>query len=156
MANKMRHRWGETNAVGALVESNVKVDIGDLLWIDKSENSAKPASLFVTGRTFERRSMFVESFLGVAMQYHLRGISSEIRVATTGIFEFDCMASAFRLGDFIGVLMDYDYASQQGVLCNQRVCKIIMRENAIGKVTRRATIPMDYVNVAIHSSIMSF
>jgi hypothetical protein len=49
---------------------------------------------------------FANSFLGVAMQRSRSGDTDTIRVATTGVFEFDCPSGTWGLGDLVGATIN--------------------------------------------------
>lgn len=132
--DKMRWRYGDTNPVVAAVEADVVIEIGDLLWQDG--DTAKPIDLC---DPFD----FKTFFLGVATQRSRAGENSTLRVATTGVFEFDCEPDIFRLGDFIVPVK------------NQLVEKTIGFARAIGRVAKRFPKPTTTVLVDIRSSIMT-
>ena len=60
------------------------------------------------------------NFLGVAMQRSRSGETAPIRVATTGVFEFDCPSGTFELGDMVGA----DENAAGNALLNQQVAKV--------------------------------
>lgn len=79
MADKMRWRYGDTNPVQVNVLSETIIEIGDLVCL--SGRAIKPMT--------DLRFM-ADRFLGVAMQWSREGDATPIRIATTGVFEFDC------------------------------------------------------------------
>ncbi len=149
MADKMRWRYGETNPVRAAVDAETLIEIGDLLWLDGDD--AKPASLFPgdVGDVHTQED-FVAIFLGVAMQRSRVGETDPIRVATTGVFEFNCAADTFELGDFMGPSV-YKAA---GCFDDQAVATAL-KAFAIGRVARRSPTPADTVLVDIRSTVMT-
>ena len=48
------------------------------------------------------KQLFHDKFAGVAMQASRNGDTQPIRVATTGVFEFDCLRTTLEVGDLIG------------------------------------------------------
>jgi hypothetical protein len=140
MSDKMRWRYGDTNPVVAAVDADTVIEIGDLVWLDKDD--AKPAS------ALWQPEDFANTFLGNAMQRSVKGCTSPIRVATTGVFEFECDPTTFELGNLIGV---DDFA---GSLKNQQVTPVGRSRYAIGRVAKRQPLPTTTVLVAIKSTIM--
>jgi hypothetical protein len=92
MGNLMRWRYGDTNPVVAAVDSSTVIEIGDLVY--QSTDDARPASAQADQSTKAlNQSTFAGNFLGVAMQQSRSGDTTPIRVATTGIFEFECAST---------------------------------------------------------------
>jgi hypothetical protein len=150
MSNKMRWRYADTNPVVAAVDSESVIEIGDLLWLD--EDDAKPASdLPDVGSKAANQELFADRFLGVAMQHSPAGENTPVRVAATGVFEFDCPSSTFELGDLVGV----DENGAGSALLNQQVVKVNQGKYAIGRVARREPLPVTSVWVAILSTVMT-
>ena len=133
MSDKMRWRYGDTNPVIAAVDAETVIEIGDMVWQD--EDFAKPETDCPLGD-------FKSSFLGVAMQRSRKGDIASLRVGTTGVYQFDCEAGTFRLGDFV---------SSRG---NQGV-QLCSRSLAIGRVARREPTLVASVLVAIRSTVMT-
>ena len=95
MANTMRWRYGETNPVVLPVASATVIEIGDLVYLD---TTTKPAgSVTYGGSLAATQESFHDKFAGVAMQPSRNGDTHDIRVATTGVFEF-----GLRLGHVRG------------------------------------------------------
>lgn len=149
MADVMRWRYGDTNPVVAAVGSSTVIEIGDLLWQDT--NQAKPASDAPdTGDDSDNQDNFADAFLGVAMQRSRAGDTEAIRVATTGVFEFDCPSTSFELGDLIG---PDGNAGSTGLL-DQQVEKVSAARYAIGRCAKRGT-SLSSVLVDIRSTVMT-
>ena len=150
MSDRMRWRYGDTNPVVAAVDSATVIEIGDLLWQDTDD--AKPASAQADqGSESANQQLFTTKFLGVAMQRSRNGDTGPIRVATTGVFEFDSSAGAFELGALIG-------ASENiagNALLNQQVEGVATAARAIGRAARRAPTPTAVVLVDIRSTVMT-
>ena len=150
MTDKMRWRYGDTNPVIAAVDSTTVIEIGDLVYLDTDD--AKPASLQADqGTEADNQALFADNFLGVAMQRSRSGDADPIRVATTGVFEFDCPSSTFELGDLVGV----DEASSGTALENQQIASVATANYAIARVARRAPVATTNLLVDIRSTVMT-
>ena len=166
MSDKMRWRYGDTNPVVAAVDSATVIEIGDLVWLDVDD--AKPASEIrihaserepdptstipdaTVGPSLEE--MFARKFLGVAMQRSRSGDTAPVRVATTGVFEFDCPSETFELGDLIGT---GPLTHPRACLANQQVSKVTESEYAIARVAKRVPSADTSVLVDIRSTVMT-
>lgn len=153
--DRMRWRYGDTNPVIAAVEAKTIVEIGDLVFMDAND-TAKPAHMLVLGEldngiknTLQRSFTF--RFLGVAMQRSRAGETDSIRVATTGVFEFDCAPSTFELGNLIGVAL----MPKGEKLFSQQVVKVDCEVHAIARVAKRESASQTSVLVDIRSTIMT-
>ncbi|NLS92076.1 MAG: hypothetical protein GXX96_07835 [Planctomycetaceae bacterium] len=150
MTDKMRWRYGDTNPVIAAVDSATAIEIGDLVYLDADD--AKPASSQADqGTETGNQSLFADNFLGVAMQRSRAGDTDPIRVATTGVFEFDCPSSTYELGDLVGV----DEAAGGTALEDQQIAKVAAADQAIARVARRAPVAATNVLVDIRSTVMT-
>jgi hypothetical protein len=85
------------------------------------------------------------------MQRSRGGDTAPIRVATTGVFEFDCPSGTFELGDLIGA----DENSAGIALLNQTVAKVSASRYAIGRVAKRQPTAGTAVLVDIRSTVMT-
>ena len=140
--DKMRWRYGDTNPVVAAVDADTVIEIGDLLWQDIDD--AKPAASLRGSRDLGyAQGLFADKFLGVAMQRSRKGDTAPIRVATTGVFEFDCEPAKFELGDLIG---------PDG---NQQVKRVSDKLKAIARVAKQVPRPLTDVLVDIRSTVMT-
>ena len=150
MSDKMRWRYGDTNPVVAAVDSATVIEIGDLLWQDADD--AKPASsLADQGSETANQEAFTDAFLGVAMQRSRSGDTDPIRVATTGVFEFDCPSGTFELGDLVGA---DENAGGDGLL-NQQVASVSQSQYAVGRVAKRVPTAATSVLVDVRSTVMT-
>jgi hypothetical protein len=146
----MRWRYGDTNPVIAAVDAAAQIDIGDLLY--QEVDDARPASAQTDlGSEEANQTLFAEKFLGVAMQRSRNGETAPVRVAATGVFEFDCPASTFELGELVGV----DENAAGIALLNQQVMKAADSRYAIGRVARREPALTTSVLVDIRSTVMT-
>ena len=150
MTDRMRWRYGDTNPVVAAVEAATQIEIGDLLWHDV--DNAKPAAMQSDqGTEPGNQEEFTARFLGVAMQRSRAGETSPVRVATTGVFEFDAPAGNHELGDLMGPV---ENAAGSGLL-NQQLTPVAVSHRAIGRVARRETNSPTCVLVDIRSTVMT-
>ena len=150
MSDKMRWRYGDTNPVVAAIDSASVIEIGDLLWLDSDD--AKPASAQVDqGTETDNQSMLAAAFLGVAMQRSRSGDTDPVRVATTGVFEFDCPSGTFELGDLIGP----DENSGGTLLMDQQVDDVASSSYAIARIAKRESAATTSVLIDIRSTVMT-
>ena len=150
MTDKMRWRYGDTNPVVAAVDSSTVVEIGDLIYQDTDD--AKPASGQADqGSETANQELFADNFLGVAMQRSRNGDTDPIRVATTGVFEFDCPSGTFELGDLIVV----DEAAGGTALEDQQVDGVSVSQYAVGRVAKRVATAATSVLVDVRSTVMT-
>lgn len=148
MSDKMRWRYGDTNPVSAACDSATVIEIGDLVWQDT--NDAKPASDFTWGAGLgATQDSFEEEFLGVAMQRSQSGETYAIRVATRGVFEFDCASATFELGALVGPAK-----ASGNTLEDQKVVAVTDPARAIGRVAKRVATAATTVLVEITSNVM--
>ena len=148
MANTMRWRYGDTCPVMLAVDSATVIEIGDLLWLDVDD--AKPASAQGDqGSEGANQQLLHDVFAGVAMQASAAGETQPVRVATTGVFEFDCLSAALEVGD----LMSSDENGGGTALLNQTVVKVANANAAIGRCAKRVNPAGTRVLVDVVSSI---
>ena len=150
MSSKMRWRYSDTNPVNAAVDSEIVIEIGDLVWQDVDD--AKPASSQADQSSeTANQELFADNFLGVAMQRSRSGDTDPIRVASTGVFEFNCPSGTFELGDLVGV----DEASGGTALEDQQVASVAATKYAIARVAKRVGTAATSVLVDIRSTVMT-
>jgi hypothetical protein len=150
MSDKMRWRYGDTNPVVAAVDANTVIEIGDLLWQDTDD--AKPAGGFTWNTNLvTTQDGLADKFLGVAMQRSRSGETAPIRVATTGVFEFDCASGTFELGDMVGP------AGNSGgtALLNQQLAKVAASHSAVGRLAKRQPAATTSILVDVRSTVMT-
>jgi hypothetical protein len=149
MANKMRWRYGDVHPVMVGVAADSVIEIGDLVLQEAS--LARPASeLEDLGSEAANQEAFHDDFLGVAMQHSPAGSAEPIRIATTGVFEFDCGSATFVIGDLLGV----DEASSGTELEDQVVAKVATPNLAIGVCVKTVNPAASRTLVEIHSTIV--
>ena len=150
MSDKMRWRYGDTNPVMSAVDSETVIEIGDLVYQDTDD--AKPASSQTDqGSKVANQSLFAGKFLGVAMQRSRAGDTDAIRVATSGVFEFDCTSGTFELGQQLGP----EENGSGDALLDQQVVTASGSEYAIGRTAKRAGTSATSVLIDICSTVMS-
>ena len=148
MSDKIRWRFGETRSVVATVAPDVAIEIGDLVFWDFA--TIRPASATQTAATLDdTQAEFASKFLGVALQSSPLDVASSVRVATSGVFEFDCERATYRLGELVGVAAN----AQTQSLANQKTLKVAAPELAIGKVFRQSNEPSSTVYVDVRSTV---
>jgi hypothetical protein len=150
MANTMRWRYGETNPVMMPVFEDDSIEIGDLVWRDG--NLARPASMMILSGELPQDA-FKPEFLGVSMQCSAVGSKESVRIATTGVFEFDLPTEqSFDVGDLMCPSVSLD------VLHNQMVSRAQSHDQAIGrcvKFVRMSTkVLVDIVSTVCKGGVM--
>ncbi len=149
MANTMRWRYGDTSPVMLPVDSATVIEIGDMLYLDTDD--AKPAaSQADQGTKTANQQLFHDVFAGVAMQASRNGDTQPIRVATTGVFEFDCVSTTLEVGDIIGP--DENVAGT--ALLNGTGIKVTNANAAIGRCAKRLNPAGTHCLVDIVSSML--
>ena len=149
MANTMRWRYGDTNPILAAVASATTIEIGDLVYL--SGGTALPAdNLNDLGTKAANQEAFHDAFLGVAMQASPDGSTTPVRVATTGVFEFDCASGTFELGDFLGA--DENAAGDE--LLRQTVVKVATANLAVGRCVKKVNPAATRVLTEIESTVI--
>ena len=148
MANTMRWRYGETNPVMMPVDSDVVVEIGDLLYL--ATDDVRPAAALASqGTLAATQEAFHDNFVGVAMQCSPSGSSAPIRVATTGVFEFECASATFDVGDLIG-----GNDAGVGELDAQIVDEVATPNLAVGRCVKRVSPAGTKVLVDVVSTVV--
>jgi hypothetical protein len=149
MANRMRWRYGDTNPVMLPVEAETVIEIGDLVAL--VGGAAVPAAdLADQGTEAANQESLHDAFVGVAMQHSPAGSADPVRIATSGVFEFDAASAAFELGDLIGV----DEAASGTALENQVVVEVATPNLAIGRCAKRVSPAATRVLVDVVSTVM--
>jgi hypothetical protein len=145
----MRWRYGDTCPVVLPVDSATVIEIGDMVYLDTDD--AKPASAQGDqGTKTANQQLFHDNFAGVAMQASRSGDTQPIRVATTGVFEFDCVSTTLEVGDMMGP--DENVAGT--ALLNGTVIKVSAATNAIGRCAKRLNPAGTHVLVDIVSATL--
>jgi hypothetical protein len=145
----MRWRYGDTNPVMLPVAAETVIEIGDLVY--QVSGAAKPASaLGDLGTEAANQEAFHDGFVGVAMQHSPAGVADPVRIATSGVFEMDCLSSTFVLGDLVGPDEDAGGTTLQ----NQVVAKVITPNLAVGRCAKRVNPASTRVLFEVDSTVM--
>ena len=149
MADTMRWRYGDTKPVVMPVDSATVIEIGDLVYL--ATDDARSASAQADqGTEAANQELFHDNFAGVAMQASPSGKADPIRVATSGVFEFDCLSVALEVGDLMGP----DENGGGTALLNQTVAKVASANSAVGRCAKRLNPAGTRALVDIVSSVM--
>jgi hypothetical protein len=150
MTDKMRWRYGDTNPVIGAVDAATVIEIGDLVY--QETDDVRPASSQADQNTkVANQELFTSKFLGVAMQRSRAGETAPIRVATTGVFEFDCPSGTLELG----ILMGVDENAAGTALVNQQAVTVAQANRAIGRVAKRESTAAISALIDIRSTVMT-
>ncbi len=148
MANTMRWRYGDTQPVMLPVDATTVVEIGDLIYLETDD--VRPASAQADQLTeAANQELFQDKFAGVAMQASRNGDTQPIRVATAGVFEFDCLSATFEVGKLIGV----DENAAGTALEKQVVAPVATSNLAIGRCAKRVNPAATKVLVDVVSTV---
>lgn len=149
MANTMRWRYGETNPIMLSTLEGAVVEIGDLVFL--CDGSARAAcGNACQGSLAANQESLHDQFLGVAMQASPAESVEPIRVATTGVFEFDCDLAMFEIGELLGA---GKFSSGVG-LESQSLVGVDKPNLAIGRCSKQVKQAETKVLVDIVSSVM--
>ncbi|QDU86944.1 hypothetical protein Pla175_02980 [Pirellulimonas nuda] len=150
MPNTMRWRYGDTNPVMLAVDAGTVIEIGDLVY--QETDDARPAgALADLGSEALNQEGLHDKFVGVAMQASPAGEAGQVRVATSGVFEFDCASGTFEVGALIGAREN----TAGNALLNQTVKSAAALSSALGRCARRVNPSGTRVLVQIESTVMS-
>ncbi len=148
MADVMRWRYGETTPVILPVQSATVIEIGDLLYW--STDHVLPAVAQADqGTKAGNQQLFHNNFAGVAMQQSRNGDTTPIRVATTGVFAFDCASATFDVGNLIGL----DENTAGTALQNQVVIAVGAENLSVARCAKRVNPADTCVLVEVVSTI---
>jgi len=152
MANMMRWRYGDTNPRLCAVDSATVIEIGDLVYLDTDDVKPATSQADATSPTLNQQA-FHDKFAGVAAQASAAGDTDDIRVDTTGVFEFDAASATFEIGDLIGAA---ENGTGDGIL-NQTVIAAVTpaATEGIGTVAKREPSAVTKVLVDIQSTLLS-
>lgn len=149
MAQNFRYRHGDTNPVQMVVESATVIEIGDLIYQDATPGEALPADeQSDAGSAISNQDLFKQSFVGVAAQSSRSGDTEDIRVNTSGVYEYPCASATFDIFDYIGP------AENDGAdgLENQKVVEVAVATAAIARVHRSEAVAVTKVLIDIKST----
>jgi hypothetical protein len=144
----MRWRYGDTSPVMLPVDATTVIEIGDLIYLETDD--ARPASSQSDqGTEAANQELFHDKFAGVAMQASRNGDTQPIRVATAGVFEFDCLSGTFEVGKLIGA----DENAGGTALERQVVTPVATANLAVGRCAKRVSPAATRVLVDIVSTM---
>ena len=112
MANDHRHRNEYDKPRSQPVTYTLEINIGDLVWHDlaTAPDTLKKASALTYVDTPSAQREFAAKFRGVSRQHTpIVAASTDkthinpITILTSGVFEFPCEATDWKLGDLIAV-----------------------------------------------------
>lgn len=136
--------------VQAPVAAATDIQAGDLLWLN-SAGEAEPASTFAFDTSnAETRALFVEAFLGVALDASPVGDTTYVKVATRGTFPFSETSGNMQE---LGALMGPTLNAAGTFLERGKVARVSSSYLAVGRIAE----PSDgqgAVRVAILSTVM--
>jgi len=118
-----RHVWGATNPIYIAVKSAETIKTGDMVKCG--------AGVDVEPLDFAALSEDNDNFCGVAMQDSVSADPATIRVATTGVFEFDCASATFLAFETV---MQTGGDAQKVVTQNSDITTV---DKAVGRVWKR-------------------
>lgn len=149
MANSMRWRYGDTNPVTLPVGSSTLIEIGDL--VAASGGAAVPASALADlGTEPDNQEAFHDAFVGVAMQCSPEGSTDAVRIATSGVFEFDATSATYAVGALIGAVEN----GSGDALESQTVANVATANLAIGRCAKAVDPAASRVLVDIVSTVL--
>ena len=142
MSNKMRWRYGDTNPVMAKPDEDAHIEIGDLVF--QFRDRVYPAQVLME-EGYDPETL-KKHFMGVAMQESKPGQTAPIRIATTGVFEFEWPEVRRPLGTMVHCAG------------NQSVWPTMEVEGAIGRVARivekgEASVLVDIVSTVMKGGV---
>lgn len=141
-------KWS-TNTVMATPNSDSVIEPGDLVWLDT--NVIKPSSEVDHSSTIAAaQEFFHDRFLGVALESSEVGSTTLIKVATSGVFEFDMDSTSVVIGARIGI----DDNAGGDEIVDQKVISVNIStpEVAFGRCVESTT--GTTVKVAIRSTLI--
>lgn len=166
MANTYNYRWGDTNDVSCAVDlvasaAVASIEIGDLVFVANATTDVD-GGVGVAGKVYPASSRawnldlattqadFHLEFLGVAQQAYSAALPNavgvrdgKVRVATSGVFEFNTDSASYAVGDLVGPAKDTG-----NDLMDQKVAAVATESLAIGRVVE-ATSSQTKVKVSV-------
>jgi hypothetical protein len=153
-----RYRYGDTKPVVSLdIVSATVIEIGDMVFQDDSDSdNYKPASdigaIPGTHATLAlAQEAFHDEFVGVSLSRSKDGDTNHVRIATEGVFEFDCASATFKAGQYVGP----DDNAGGTALESQQVIAVADATKAIGQVEKDYTSATTSVLVRIKGVVHS-
>jgi hypothetical protein len=168
MSSNARHVSGDCKPTAVKCDPNYPIEIGDLLFLEPSNNLARPADAMLNqGSLALNQGAFHDVFLGVALQKNglqpnetvpLNSLinhspANVIECATAGRFLFPCAATAWNPGNLVGPVNNTGNTALQ----NQFVGSVASTALSIGRAAPAADeigVSLTQVIVQIESTIM--
>jgi len=168
MASTARYVSGDCKPTAVKCDPNYPIEVGDLLFLEPSNNLARPASAMVNqGSLALNQGAFHDVFLGVALQKNgtqtnevvplnstiNHSPANVIEAATAGRFLFPCAATAWNPGNLVGPVNN----SGGTALQDQSVGSVASSALAVGRAAPAADeigVSLTQVIVQIESTIM--
>jgi hypothetical protein len=168
MASTARYVSGDCRPIAVKCDANYPIEVGDLLFLEPSNNLARPASALVNqGSQALNQGAFHDVFLGVALQKNglqpnesvplnstiSHSPANTIECATAGRFLFPCAATTWNPGSLVGPVNN---AGNTG-LQDQVVGSVANTSLSIGRAAPAADeigVSLTQVIVQIESTIM--
>lgn len=153
-----RYRYGDVQPIETTpIDTAVTILKGDLVFKDladankyKSSQSiidiggAGPATLAAA------QELFHDTFLGPAEHRSLEGEVLPIVCSAAGVYEYECEAAQFAMGDLVGIALD---PADPTAIDRQRVVSVATPNLAIGRVVKDYTADTLTVYVQIVSTL---
>lgn len=147
MSNVQRFRFMDAKGTIKLpVLSAQAIEVGDLCYYDPADDTVKRASIQADQLTLAaNQALFKDNFAGVAVTGHVANDPAEdVTLATEGVFEFECAATAWDAFALVGPDEDGGVA-----LSNIRMVAAAAQTDAIGRVWKKYTATTTRVLVRI-------
>jgi len=147
MAHVQRFRFMDAKGTIKLpVLAAQAIEVGDLCYYDAADDTVKRASIQADQLTLAaNQALFKDNFAGVAVTGHVASDPIEdVTLATEGVFEFECAATAWDAFALVGPDEDGGIA-----LSNIRVIAAAAQGDAIGRVWKKYTATTTRVLVRI-------
>jgi len=135
----------------AAVATASVIEIGDLVATASSGGAPSSADdeTWVTNLVTTQEN-FHDKFMGVARDRSRNGDVASIVANTTGVYEFDCAAATFEVGDLVGAAK-----ASGNALENQKVAAVATANLAVGRVAKRygsntTTVLVSVVSTRVH------
>ena len=110
------------------VDSAVVIEAGDMCWNNGDDVRNAGAFTYVSANLDATQANFAAKFAGVAKDKSDTGDTADIVLERSGVFEFDCAAATFEVGDLVAP----DDNATPDALLDQQVIGI--GENGVGAI----------------------
>ncbi len=168
MASTARYVSGDCKPIAVKCDPSYPIEVGDLLFLEPSNNLARPASAMVNqGSLALNQGAFHDTFLGVALQKNglqtnevvplnstlNHSPANTIECATAGRFLYPCAATAWNPGNLVGPVNN----TGNTALLNQSVASVAGTGLSIGRAAPAADeigVSLTQVIVQIESTVM--